>query len=126
MASAKREHIEDILCPKVGNFSHPLLDDYLTPTDVLIERLSPPQMALIKSKKSRQSTHADAGSHICDSCGTSIRNRGKKQHKCNGNGGTSLGDVYKEMAEQEALERGMFNIIFRIPLVFESPVRSGY
>jgi hypothetical protein len=66
-------------------------------------------MAPIKSQKSG-SNRADAGSHICDSCGTSIRNRGKKQHKCKGNGGTSLGDVFKEMAEEEALERGMFSI----------------
>ena len=65
-------------------------------------------MAPIKSKKSRQSTRADGGGYTCETCGESIRNRGKKKHKCEGNGEASLGDVLKEMAEQEALERGTY------------------
>jgi hypothetical protein len=62
-------------------------------------------MGPAKSQKSRQSGRADGGSYTCDTCGTSVRNRGKAKHKCN-NGGKALSDVFKEMAEQEALERG--------------------
>ncbi|KAF8152414.1 hypothetical protein B0H34DRAFT_861710 [Crassisporium funariophilum] len=58
-----------------------------------------------KSQKPQQSTRADGGSYVCEARGESIRARGKKQHKCKGSGGTSLDDVFKEMAEQEALER---------------------
>jgi len=67
-------------------------------------------MGPTKSKKSQSHTgsaRADGGSYDCDSCGTSVRNRGKKKHKCMGKGGKSLSDVFKEMAEQEALERGI-------------------
>lgn len=75
-------------------------------------------MAAIKSTKSRQSGRADAGSFICNICGESVRNRGRKQHKCNGQTSTtSLSDVFKEIAEQEALERGVWRSSIQGPQI---------
>jgi len=108
--------IEDIPCSTSGSLSpahEPLSHIHQYP---LNRAPPPPQMAPTKSQKSRQSSRADAGGSICESCGMSIRNRGRKQHKCKGNGGTSLGDVFKEMAEQEAMERGMFNVSYFVTL----------
>ena len=74
-------------------------------------------MAPTKSQKSQQNLNlshgacADGGSYTCDSCEKSVWNRGRKQYKCMGNRGKSINDMFKEMAEQEALEHGNFLII---------------
>jgi len=61
-------------------------------------------MAPVKGPKNRKSNRSDAGNYTCDVCGEEVHNRGCSKHKCKNTAeaSASLGEVLKQMAQDEA------------------------
>ena len=69
---------------------------------------SPFNMAPVKQSKTWKSNWMDAGSYNCDICGEEVCNRGRGRHKCKNKAeGTSLHDVLRQMAQDEAFQSGL-------------------
>ena len=65
-------------------------------------------MAPVKQSKTRKSNRTDASSYNCDTCGEEVRNRGRGRHKCKNKAeGTSLHDILRQMAQDEAFQSGL-------------------
>jgi len=62
-------------------------------------------MAPLKGRKTGKSNRSDAGNYTCDTCGEQMRNRGRGRHKCKtkADAAASLDDLFKQMAQDEAL-----------------------